>query len=71
MTTETQTQTNSNDATESDNRAGFCRTADNDNATLPRYARLPINRCRNAMAKAMNPGNNGTQNDPPPERNND
>ncbi len=30
-----------------------------------------INRCRNAMAKAMNPGNNGTQNDPPPERNND
>ena len=45
MTTETQTQTDTNDATESDNRAGFCRTADNDNATLPRYARLPINRC--------------------------
>lgn len=31
--------------TESDNDAAFCRANDNDTATLPRYARLPINRC--------------------------
>lgn len=30
---------------EPDNRASLCRSADNDHATLPRYARLPINRC--------------------------
>ena len=32
-------------ATEPDNRASVCRGADNDAATLPRYARLSINRC--------------------------
>lgn len=31
--------------TESDNEAPVCRASDNDAATLPRYARLPINRC--------------------------
>ena len=31
--------------TEPDNAGNVCRTADNDSATLPRYARLPINRC--------------------------
>ena len=30
---------------ESDNDAPLCRASDNDTATLPRYARLPINRC--------------------------
>ena len=30
---------------ESDNEAPVCRASDNDAATLPRYARLPINRC--------------------------
>lgn len=30
---------------ESDNGASVCRSSDNDAATLPRYARLPINRC--------------------------
>jgi len=30
---------------ESDNAPAFCRATDNDTATLPRYARLPINRC--------------------------
>lgn len=30
---------------EPDNRANLCRSADNDHATPPRYARLPINRC--------------------------
>lgn len=29
----------------SDNEAPVCRASDNDAATLPRYARLPINRC--------------------------
>jgi len=33
------------DTTEADNDAAVCRTADNDTTTLPRYARLPINRC--------------------------
>ena len=28
-----------------DNDANVCRAADNDNPTLPRYARLPVNRC--------------------------
>lgn len=28
-----------------DNRVEFCRAPDNDATTLPRYARLPINRC--------------------------
>ena len=32
-------------ATEPDNEGVVCRGADNDAATLPRYARLPINRC--------------------------
>ncbi len=31
--------------TESDNDPTLCRASDNDTATLPRYARLPINRC--------------------------
>lgn len=31
--------------TESDNDPVLCRATDNDTATLPRYARLPINRC--------------------------
>ena len=31
--------------TEPDNAASVCRSTDNDHATLPRYARLPINRC--------------------------
>lgn len=30
---------------ESDNDPAVCRATDNDTATLPRYARLPINRC--------------------------
>lgn len=30
---------------EPDNASSVCRTADNDGATLPRHARLPINRC--------------------------
>lgn len=30
---------------EPDNDKRFCRGTDNDDATLPRYARLPINRC--------------------------
>ena len=34
-----------NVATESDNEEIVCRGVDNDSATLPRYARLPINRC--------------------------
>ena len=33
------------EAEEHDKAASVCRTADNDHATLPRYARLPINRC--------------------------
>lgn len=33
------------EATESDNDEALCRGVDNDTATLPRYARLPINRC--------------------------
>ena len=45
MTEETQTHTDCADAGESDKQGGVCRTADNDHATLPRYARLPINRC--------------------------
>ena len=32
-------------ATKADNGQTICRGADNDAATLPRYARLPINRC--------------------------
>lgn len=32
-------------ATESDNDPTLCKASDNDTATLPRYARLPINRC--------------------------
>jgi len=34
-----------NGTRESDNDAAVCRAADNDSASLPRYARLPINRC--------------------------
>jgi len=45
MTKETQIQIGPKEAAESDNRADVCRSADNDHATLPRYARLPINRC--------------------------
>ena len=45
MTEETQTNTDCAGAGESDKQGVVCRTADNDNATLPRYARLPINRC--------------------------
>src|SRR5664279_49809 len=33
------------EASECDNGDAHCRGADNDAATLPRYARLPINRC--------------------------
>lgn len=33
------------DAAEPDNHPNLCRSADNDQASLPRYARLPINRC--------------------------
>jgi NAD+--dinitrogen-reductase ADP-D-ribosyltransferase len=33
------------DATESDNGPSICRGSDNEATTLPRYARLPINRC--------------------------
>lgn len=33
------------EATESDKDEALCRGVDNDTATLPRYARLPINRC--------------------------
>lgn len=36
---------NIGEATESDKEEVVCRGVDNDNATLPRYARLPINRC--------------------------
>lgn len=42
MTTETKTP---GEAPEPDNPPSLCRSADNDRATLPRYARLPINRC--------------------------
>jgi len=45
MTEETQTNTDCAGAGESDKQGVVCRTADNDKATLPRYARLPINRC--------------------------
>ena len=45
MKEEKQTQTASDEAAESDKQRDVCRTADNDKATLPRYARLPINRC--------------------------
>ncbi|MEI7430895.1 MAG: NAD(+)--dinitrogen-reductase ADP-D-ribosyltransferase, partial [Betaproteobacteria bacterium] len=31
--------------TESDNGPSICRGSDNEATTLPRYARLPINRC--------------------------
>ena len=37
--------TKSVDATEADNGQPLCRAADNDTASLPRYARLPTNRC--------------------------
>ena len=45
MKTKTQTSEDSPQTAEADNRASPCRSADNDHATLPRYARLPINRC--------------------------
>ena len=45
MTEETQTHIDCADARESDKQGDVCRTADNDKATLPRSARLPINRC--------------------------
>lgn len=32
-------------ASETDNEESVCSGADNDSASLPRYARLPINRC--------------------------
>ncbi len=38
-------ETHIGNATESDNDESVCRGVDNDTATLPRYARLPINRC--------------------------
>ena len=40
-----QTEGNTHTAAESDNGGALCRGADNESATLPRYARLPINRC--------------------------
>jgi NAD+---dinitrogen-reductase ADP-D-ribosyltransferase len=40
-----QIETDIGEALESDNEASVCRATDNDNASLPRYARLPINRC--------------------------
>ncbi len=45
MKSDTQTEAETTGAMKSDNEASLCRSADNDNATLPRYARLPINRC--------------------------
>ncbi len=45
MPPDTQTKHDAPGATKPDNEKGRCRTDDKDHATLPRYARLPINRC--------------------------
>lgn len=45
MNTIIQTTHGADGASEYDNEESVCRGADNDSASLPRYARLPINRC--------------------------
>jgi len=45
MKSDIQTDTDAPAATKPDNEEHRCRTVDNIKATLPRYARLPINRC--------------------------
>ena len=45
MSTKTQTIKATIDTPQPDNETSVCRAADNDHASLPRYARLPINRC--------------------------
>jgi NAD+---dinitrogen-reductase ADP-D-ribosyltransferase len=45
MNTFTRSTTGIQNEFECDNEESVCRGADNDAATLPRYARLPINRC--------------------------
>lgn len=45
MTEKSQTDNAAENARKPDNAEGVCRAADNDSPSLPRYARLPVNRC--------------------------